>query len=121
MPDLKYDESSFQHYEGVDAVRMRVGMYLQQLGPQGVFRCIQEIAGNSLDEFRSGRATKLIVFINEENSMIRIDDDGSGIPIGKIISAATELHSGAKFGNDAYKYSIGLKCYSPSNSINLYG
>lgn len=108
MPDLKYDESSFQHYEGVDAVRMRVGMYLQQLGPQGVFRCIQEIAGNSLDEFRSGRATKLIVFINEENSMIRIDDDGSGIPIGKIISAATELHSGAKFGNDAYKYSIGL-------------
>lgn len=106
--DLVYDESSFKHFEGTDAVRERFSMYIQSSGPQGIFRCVQEIAGNSLDEFRAGRATKLVVHMDESNSLIRIDDDGSGIPIGKIVSAATELHSGAKFGSKAYKYSIGL-------------
>lgn len=108
IKNLKYDESSFKHFEGTDAVRQRVTMYLQCLNSQGVYRCVQEIAGNSLDEFSAGRATKLTVWMDENTSKIRIDDDGSGIPIGKIVSAATELHSGAKFGNDAYGFSIGL-------------
>ena len=108
MPDLKYDESSFKHFEGVGAVRERPTMYLQELGVRGVFRCVQEIAGNSLDEYRAGRASKITIWLNEQTSTIRVDDDGSGIPIGKIVESATELHTGAKFGNEAYKYSIGL-------------
>lgn len=106
--DLAYNESSIESYKGVDAVRERPTMYLQELGKRGVFRCVQEIAGNSLDEFRAGRATKLVITMDEKTSFIQVEDDGAGIPIGKIIGCATELHTGGKFHSNAYKYSIGL-------------
>ncbi len=103
-----YDDSSISSYEGVDAVRKRPTMYLQELGSGGIYRCIQEVVGNSLDEYNAGRASKIEVRINENTLEISVKDDGGGIPIGKLEKCATELHTGGKLDGHAYSDSIGL-------------
>ncbi len=103
-----YTEESIQSFSGVDAVRKRFTMYINDAGTKGVFRLVQEIIGNSLDEFQAGRASDIYIDIDEPKQKIKIRDNGAGIPIGKIIDCATELHTGGKFDNLTYNFSIGL-------------
>ncbi len=110
-----YDAKDIQILEGLDAVRLRPGMYIGTTGPKGLHHLIWEIVDNSVDEAANGFCSRINVSLNKDGS-ITVEDNGRGIPVSihpvKKVSAAevvfTELHAGGKFNNENYSYSGGL-------------
>ena len=109
-----YDASSITVLEGLEAVRVRPGMYIGSVSTKGLNHLIYEIVDNAVDEHLSGYCNRIWVTLEADGSAT-IEDDGRGIPVGmheKGISAErlvfTTLHAGGKFDNSAYKTSGGL-------------
>lgn len=109
-----YDASSITVLEGLEAVRVRPGMYIGSVSTKGLNHLIYEIVDNAVDEHLAGYCDKIYVTLEKDGSAT-ISDNGRGIPVGmheKGISAErlvfTTLHAGGKFDNEAYKTSGGL-------------
>ena len=109
-----YDASSITVLEGLEAVRVRPGMYIGSVSRKGLNHLIYEIVDNSVDEHLAGYCSIIKVCLEADNSAT-IEDNGRGIPIEmheKGMSAErlvfTTLHAGGKFDNGAYKTSGGL-------------
>ena len=109
-----YDESSITVLEGLEAVRVRPGMYIGSVSTKGLNHLIYEIVDNSVDEHLAGFCDTIKVTLEKDGSCT-VSDNGRGIPVGrheKGISAErlvlTTLHAGGKFDNNAYKTSGGL-------------
>ena len=110
-----YTVSDIQVIEGLDAVRMRPGMYIGSTGQRGLHHLLWEIVDNSIDEAANGYASEVSVTLNRDGS-VTVADNGRGIPVGiheklgvsGVEVVFTQLHAGGKFGNDSYGYSGGL-------------
>ena len=101
--------------EGLDAVRLRPGMYIGTTGVKGLHHLLWEIVDNSIDEIANGYGDKITITMHTDNS-ITVKDNGRGIPVDKhptlkisgVQVVFTQLHAGGKFNNSNYAYSGGL-------------
>jgi topoisomerase-4 subunit B len=112
MASKTYRSDSIEVLKGLDPVRRRPGMYTDTSRPNHL---AQEVIDNSVDEALEGEATEIRVTLRKDGSM-SVSDDGRGMPVdvhkGEKLPGVevilTQLHSGAKFNSENYKFSGGL-------------
>ena len=114
MGNKDYGAKDIRVLEGLEAVRLRPGMYIGSTSARGLHHLVYEIVDNSIDEALAGYCTHIEVSINEDGSCTVVDN-GRGIPTGMhetgkpaMEVVLTVLHAGGKFGGDGYPISGGL-------------
>ena len=118
---LDYGVKDIKTLEGIEAIRLRPGMYIGSTGPDGVRHITLEIISNVVDEYLNGHCTICSVIV-DKNGFITIKDNGRGVPFGKaedgsetLVNVYTKLHTGAKFD------SSGKTGYNTSGGMNGVG
>ena len=113
--NAEYSAKNLEVLEGLDAVRMRPGMYIGSTGIKGLHHILWEIVDNAIDEAANGYANKVKVILHNDGSA-SVEDHGRGIPtdihpkekVSGVQLVFTKLHAGGKFGQGNYEYSGGL-------------
>ena len=118
---LDYGVKDIKTLEGIEAIRLRPGMYVGSVGPAGVRHITLEIISNAVDEYLNGHCTECDIEVLPSGE-IHIHDNGRGVPFGKaedgsqvLVNVYTKLHTGAKFDSD------GKTGYNTSGGMNGVG
>lgn len=118
---IDYGVKDIRTLEGIEAIRLRPGMYIGSVGPDGVRHITLEIISNAVDEYLNGHCTQCIISVTKDG-IIQISDNGRGVPFGKaedgsevLVNVYTKLHTGAKFD------SSGKTGYNTSGGMNGVG
>ncbi len=124
-----YNSKDIVVLEGLDAVRLRPGMYIGTTGSKGMHHLLWEIVDNAMDEVANKYGDTITVILYEDNS-VSVEDNGRGIPVDKhptmkvsgVQVVFTQLHAGGKFNNKNYAYSGGLHGVGASvtNALSRY-
>lgn len=112
---MSYTTKDLSTLEGIEAVRVRPGMYIGGTGSKGLHHILWEIIDNSTDELANGYGDTLTVELFDDN-VVEVTDNGRGMPVdidkkqkmSGVEIIFTKLHAGGKFGGGAYKFSGGL-------------
>ena len=107
---MAYGAKDLVVLEGLDAVRMRPGMYIGSTGNRGMHHILWEIIDNSIDELANGYGNKITVKLHKDGSAT-VSDNGRGVPvdphpklkISGVEVVYTQLHAGGKFGDGNYQ------------------
>jgi len=110
-----YGGENVQVLQNADHIRKRPGMYIGDVGSNGLHHLVYELIYNSVDEAVAGYCHHIQVKINEDGS-ISVKDDGRGIPVEEhpvmkrstLEVVMTLAGAGAKFDKSSYKVSVGL-------------
>ena len=118
---VNYGVQDIKTLEGIEAIRLRPGMYIGSVGPEGVRHITLEIISNAVDEYLNGHCTWCQIEVGTDG-YIRIQDNGRGVPFGKaedgsetLVNVYTKLHTGAKFDSN------GKTGYNTSGGMNGVG
>ncbi|WP_102411631.1 DNA gyrase subunit B [Beduinella massiliensis] len=111
----QYNAGVLKVLEGLDAVRMRPGMYIGSTGQRGLHHLVWEIVDNAIDEASNGFASEVKVELHKDGS-VSVEDNGRGVPVDMhpqlgitgVEVVYTKLHAGGKFDHENYGYSGGL-------------
>ncbi|MBQ3992469.1 MAG: type IIA DNA topoisomerase subunit B [Bacteroidaceae bacterium] len=111
-PVAAYDEGNIITLTGLQHIRRRPGMYIGRTGDgshaeDGIYVLLKEVIDNSIDEFKMNAGKRIEVTL-EENLRVTVRDYGRGIPLGKLVEAVSELNTGGKYDDKAFKKSVGL-------------
>ena len=116
-----YGVKDIKTLEGIEAIRLRPGMYIGSVGPEGVRHITLEIISNAVDEYLNGHCTECLVSVADDGTIL-VRDNGRGVPFGKaedgsetLVNVYTKLHTGAKFDSD------GKTGYNTSGGMNGVG
>ena len=106
-----YTEDNIKTLEWNEHIRRRAGMYVGRLGNgddqgDGIYVLLKEVVDNSIDEFAMGFGKNIQIKI--EGKEVTVRDFGRGIPLGKVAEVVSQLNTGGKFDDEAFKKSIGL-------------
>ena len=115
MAEKKYESKDIVVLEGLEAVRLRPGMYIGTTSAKGFHHILWEIVDNAIDEISNGFGDTIKITINSDGSAT-VEDNGRGIPVDMhptlkksgVEVVYTTLHAGGKFNNENYKFSGGL-------------
>jgi topoisomerase IV subunit B len=126
MPDLfdrlaarpaeDYSAKDIEVLEGLEPVRRRPGMYIGGTDERGLHHLVAEVLDNAMDEAVAGHATRIEIEL-AASDWVTVRDNGRGIPVDRhprfpdksaLEVILTTLHSGGKFGGQAYRHSGGL-------------
>ena len=110
-----YNANALKVLDGLDAVRMRPGMYIGSTGARGLHHLLWELVDNAIDEAANGYASEVRVELHKDGSA-SVEDNGRGLPVdihpelgmSGVEVVYTKLHAGGKFDHENYGYSGGL-------------
>ena len=115
MAEKKYESKDIVVLDGLDAVRLRPGMYIGTTSSRGYHHILWEIVDNAIDEISNGHGDTIKITLHKDGSAT-VEDNGRGIPVDMhptlkksgVEVVYTTLHAGGKFNNENYKFSGGL-------------
>lgn len=108
----RYSAQDIQVLQGLEAIRLRPGIYIGDVGPQGLHHLLHEAVDNAVDEFLDGHVDEIVVTLLPDGAVVQ--DNGRGIPVehheqadcSTLEAVFTRMHAGGKFKRGAYTTAI---------------